>query len=97
MEKKKKKVMKFLWWLNRPRDYYTEKEKQVIIGVRANTPQNCSCMCRGNVPREFGVTRQEVKSSLNALDDLDSQEEWLYNVSMLKNLDLKYCDPWGFD
>jgi hypothetical protein len=95
LEKKKKRVRKFLWWLNK--HYYTDKEKQVMIGVRANTPQKCSCMSCGNIPRKYGVTRQEVKSSLNALDDLDNQEEWLYNRNMVKNLDLNYCDPWGYD
>jgi hypothetical protein len=94
LEKKKKKVRRFLWWLDRPRNYYTEKEKQVIIGVRANTPQNCSCMGCGNTPREFGVTRQEIKNSLNTLDSLEEIE---YNRNIIKNLDVKYCDPWMYD
>lgn len=81
-----------MWWLNKHN--YTDKEKEVIIGVRATTPQPCSCMGCGNIPREFGVSRQEINNSLNALDSL---EEIPYNRSKVRNLDLNYCDPWQYD
>lgn len=95
IEKKKKRVRKFLWWLER--HSYTEKEKQIIIGIRATTPQSCSCLGCGNFPRKFGVTRQEIKSTLDAIEDLDNQEELLYNKSVVKNFDGGYGNPWNYD